>query len=260
MNGSNNGLSCQSGSWALAAGVGGLTFVLLLVMGSYGIIAAAFLGGIVFVVLGFLFSMIFCAPMTKPGEAAKPGASAATTAPRRTEAPKPAPSASHTAGTTDTKSTSTPPPGAAVASADAEAGTAVKPSKDLPGQKELSERKGSWKYGETATGGTAGGAAAASDSPGTKPATLDAPRGGEADDLKRIKGIGPKLEQLCNRLGFYHFDQIASWSDDEVAWVDDNLEGFRGRVTRDEWVSQAKVLAGGGDTDFSNRVDKGDVY
>jgi len=95
---------------------------------------------------------------------------------------------------------------------------------------------------------------------GVKPETLTEARDGGADDLKRIKGIGPKLEQLCNRLGFYHFDQIAAWTADEVAWVDANLEGFKGRVTRDNWVEQAKLLAGGGETEFSKRVDGGDVY
>ncbi|MBF9034235.1 NADH-quinone oxidoreductase subunit E [Rhodobacterales bacterium HKCCE2091] len=103
-------------------------------------------------------------------------------------------------------------------------------------------------------------APATAEGPGTRPEGLDGPRGGEADDLKRIKGIGPKLEQLCNRLGFYHFDQIAAWSGEEIAWVDQNLEGFKGRVTRDEWVAQAKLLAEGGETDFSKKVDKGDVY
>lgn len=95
---------------------------------------------------------------------------------------------------------------------------------------------------------------------GVKPETLTAARGGKADDLKQIKGIGPKLEQLCNTLGFYHFDQIASWTGDEVAWVDANLEGFRGRVSRDAWVAQAKILAAGGETEFSQRVEKGKVY
>jgi NADH-quinone oxidoreductase subunit E len=89
---------------------------------------------------------------------------------------------------------------------------------------------------------------------------LEAAREGGADDLKRIKGIGPKLEKLCNRLGFYHFDQIAAWTADEVAWVDQNLEGFKGRVTRDNWVEQARLLASGGETEFSKKVDKGDVY
>jgi len=95
--------------------------------------------------------------------------------------------------------------------------------------------------------------------PGTKPAGLSKARGGKADDLKLIKGVGPKLETLINSLGFYHFDQIASWSEDEIAWVDQNLEGFKGRVTRDTWVTQAKVLAAGGETEFASRVKKGDV-
>jgi len=49
-------------------------------------------------------------------------------------------------------------------------------------------------------------------------------------------------------LGFYHFDQVAGWTPGEVAWVDQNLEGFKGRVTRDQWVVQAKLLAAGSDT------------
>jgi NADH-quinone oxidoreductase subunit E len=89
---------------------------------------------------------------------------------------------------------------------------------------------------------------------------LSAARASGADDLKMIKGVGPKLEALLNRLGFYHFDQVASWTADEVAWVDQNLEGFKGRVSRDNWVAQAKTLATGGQTEFSKRVGDGDVY
>ncbi|WP_417603123.1 NADH-quinone oxidoreductase subunit E [Primorskyibacter flagellatus] len=92
---------------------------------------------------------------------------------------------------------------------------------------------------------------------GSRPEALEGPRDGKADDLKQIKGIGPKLEEMCNSLGFYHFDQIANWSEAEIAWVDENLEGFKGRVTRDEWVSQARTLAEGGETEFSARVQKG---
>ncbi|UXX83972.1 hypothetical protein [Roseovarius pelagicus] len=75
-----------------------------------------------------------------------------------------------------------------------------------------------------------------------------------------IKGVGPKLEALLNRLGFYHFDQISNWTAAEVAWVDQNLEGFKGRVSRDNWVEQARILSEGGETEFANRVKKGDVY
>lgn len=92
---------------------------------------------------------------------------------------------------------------------------------------------------------------------GVKPAGLEAARDGKADDLKLIKGVGPKMEKLCNALGFYHFDQIANWTADEVAWVDDNLEGFKGRVSRDDWVAQAKILAEGGETDFSKKSGGG---
>lgn len=103
-------------------------------------------------------------------------------------------------------------------------------------------------------------AATETETAGTKPAALSAPRGGAADDLKQIKGVGPKLEELCHGLGFYHFDQIAGWSAAEVAWVDENLKGFKGRVSRDNWVEQAKTLAAGGETEFSKRVAHGGVY
>lgn len=95
---------------------------------------------------------------------------------------------------------------------------------------------------------------------GQKPETLGSARDGKPDDLKQIKGIGPKLEALCNRLGFFHFDQIAGWTEAEVAWVDANLEGFKGRVSRDNWVEQARILADGGETEFSKRVEDGAVY
>ncbi|MDI3335025.1 NADH-quinone oxidoreductase subunit NuoE [Defluviimonas aestuarii] len=93
-----------------------------------------------------------------------------------------------------------------------------------------------------------------------KPRTLKAARKGGADDLKMIKGVGPKLEEMLNGMGFYHFDQVAAWTEAELAWVDDNIEGFKGRASRDGWIDQAKILAGGGQTEFSNRVKKGDVY
>ena len=93
----------------------------------------------------------------------------------------------------------------------------------------------------------------------SRPALLAAARGGVSDDLKRIKGIGPKLEAMLHGMGVHHFDQIASWTEAELAWVDDNLEGFKGRASRDAWVDQAKVLAAGGVTEFAQRVDAGEV-
>jgi NADH-quinone oxidoreductase subunit E len=87
-----------------------------------------------------------------------------------------------------------------------------------------------------------------------KPATLGAARDGKPDDLKKIKGVGPKLEKLLQSMGFFHYDQIANWSAGEIAWVDENLDGFKGRASRDGWVEQAKILARGGQTEFSKRA------
>jgi NADH-quinone oxidoreductase subunit E len=70
------------------------------------------------------------------------------------------------------------------------------------------------------------------------PEQLTAARDGKPDDLKRISGVGPKLEGLLNEMGFYHFDQIAAWTPAEVAWVDARLK-FKGRIERDDWIAQA---------------------
>ena len=103
-------------------------------------------------------------------------------------------------------------------------------------------------------------AAKATAGAGKKPRTMKAARKSGADDLKLIKGVGPKLEAMLHGLGFFHFDQVAKWSADEVAWVDQNLEGFKGRVSRDNWVEQARLLADGKETEFSKRAKKGGVY
>jgi NADH-quinone oxidoreductase subunit E len=76
----------------------------------------------------------------------------------------------------------------------------------------------------------------------SKPEGLEAPRVEGPDDLKVIKGIGPVLEEMLHKLGYYHFDQLAGWTDAETAWVDQHLEGFRGRIIRERWVEQARVL------------------
>ena len=73
------------------------------------------------------------------------------------------------------------------------------------------------------------------------PVRLKKPEG-EADDLKQISGVGPKLEKTLNSLGFWHFSQIAAWKKSDVAIVDDELS-FKGRIDRDDWIKQAKVLA-----------------
>jgi len=77
-----------------------------------------------------------------------------------------------------------------------------------------------------------------------RPSTLASPNG-NADDLTRIKGIGPKLSARLNALGIFHFKQIAAWSDEEADWIEDNLAS-KGRVARETWVSQARVLSANG--------------
>ncbi len=73
-----------------------------------------------------------------------------------------------------------------------------------------------------------------------RPATLfDAPPA-KVDDLKLIKGVGPKLEGMLNGLGIYTFEQIAGFSQAELQWVDENLTSFKGRAFRDDWIAQAK--------------------
>ncbi|MFK8067835.1 MAG: 50S ribosomal protein L21 [Gammaproteobacteria bacterium] len=80
---------------------------------------------------------------------------------------------------------------------------------------------------------------------------LSAPDG-DADDLKLISGVGPKLEEKLNELGIYHFRQIANFSAEDIVKVDDGLS-FKGRVERDDWLGQAKILADGGETEFSKK-------
>ena len=64
------------------------------------------------------------------------------------------------------------------------------------------------------------------------------------DDLKKIGGVGPKLEKVLNGLGVWTYAQIAAWAPEEIAWVDDYL-AFKGRIERDGWIEQARALAAG---------------
>lgn len=93
-----------------------------------------------------------------------------------------------------------------------------------------------------------------------KPAVLTEARDGGPDNLKMIKGVGPVLEKALHASGVFHFDQVAAWKKADATWFDDNVKGANGRVLRDEWVKQAKILAKGGTTDFSSKVKKGGVY
>jgi len=71
-----------------------------------------------------------------------------------------------------------------------------------------------------------------------------------ADDLTRIKGLGPKIAALLGELGVTSFAQIANWSDADIADIDAKLGRFSGRIVRDQWVIQARLLSAGDEASF----------
>ncbi len=75
---------------------------------------------------------------------------------------------------------------------------------------------------------------------------LDAARGEKPDNLQKLTGVGPKLESLLHENGVFHFDQIAAWDADEVAYMNDRLS-IKGRIERDNWIEQAKTFASEGE-------------
>ena len=272
--------SCQVGCWAMAAAVGLLMFIMLSTIGDYSFLQAAVLGILIFGLLGLLFNWLFCAPLPAAHEktdlsaasasaaSTSTRASSASTAGAATVAAGAAAAVASTASSDSAAADKAAVDAKAQAAADKKAKAAAdkkvkaaadkkaKAAKTKADKTAAAKAEADAKAGEDFDGDNVRGAA----DEGTKPATLAAAREGGADDLKRIKGIGPKLEKLCNTMGFFHFDQIAAWTPDEMAWVNANLEGFKGRATRDKWIDQAKLLAAGKETEFSKRVDKGSVY
>lgn len=67
---------------------------------------------------------------------------------------------------------------------------------------------------------------------------------GPPDDLRRISGVGPKIERLLNEVGVYYFWQVADWGEEDIEKIDALLTGFKGRIERDQWVQQAQALSG----------------
>lgn len=265
---------CQFWCWVSAAIAGALIFIMLLTIAGKSFFAALILGALGFGLLGPLFNWLFCAPVPAMGESARskanavaaPAASAAPTPALAKDPVKPsvqtAPSA--TAATNEAAVPASAAPAATISAPKPEAAKAAPKAKAKPaasgaGSTKAKPAKAKAKPAAARVDLEDEGTLAGADE-GTKPALLKKARAGGADDLKRIKGIGPKLEGVCNKMGVYHFDQIAAWSADEMAWIDANLEGFKGRAKRDNWVEQAKTLAAGGETEFSKRVGKGSVY
>lgn len=95
----------------------------------------------------------------------------------------------------------------------------------------------------------------------TEPAADTPRRGlrtGGNDDLKRIRGIGVLIEKKLNSMGISSYEAIANWTAADIDRVSQTLD-FKGRIERENWVEQARILASGGQTEFSRRVDRGEV-
>lgn len=241
---------------ALSGAVGLVAFVALMVVGNFGFSAAFILALVIAAIVFFVLLKGFhdkpsagqgldhrAAPASAAAPAPMPAASAKTAAAATADEAIPAGEKTSDKGLANLEKQKTEK---------AEKASGDKPAPAAPAAKKAA--------GADKTADYDGDGKFEGENEGSKPATLDAPREGGADDLKKIKGVGPKMEAMCNKLGFYHFDQIAGWTPDEVAWVDANLQGFKGRVSRDAWVEQAKLLASGAETEFSKKVDKGGVY
>jgi predicted flap endonuclease-1-like 5' DNA nuclease len=111
-------------------------------------------------------------------------------------------------------------------------------------EQELSEARAASSRHADLEGAIPGDAAPAAEPiRGTRPPALPSPEGAP-DDLKKISGIGPGIEKTLHGLGIYHFRQIAQFTPDHVAWVDQRLR-FRGRIEREDWIGQARKLAAG---------------
>jgi len=75
---------------------------------------------------------------------------------------------------------------------------------------------------------------------------------GDIDDLKRIRGIGVLIEKKLNSLGITQYEQVANWTGADIERISRILD-FKGRIEREHWIEQARILATGGQTEFSRR-------
>lgn len=215
---SNNleSMNCQTKSWLIAAAVGGVAFILMAALWGWGWFFSLLLGVIAAGVLGFLISQFLCSD---------------------------APAAQPEQPTSDAKSTSAPEPTPAQ-SAVQEPMPAATPA-DMPATPDPLAVPQDARPLSTPESAQAPVAPSEPSAEQDTPPVMAAPRGA-ADDLRKIKGLGPKLEEKLNALGIWHYDQIANWTEAHVAWADEQLSA-RGRVARDDWVGQARALSAGKD-------------
>jgi NADH-quinone oxidoreductase subunit E len=212
--------------WALAVAIGIVAFGVAIVVGEYDLVTSAFISVVLIAVVGLIVGMPWASSPTfddlnpvRTNTGHPAGHAPKAGAPLRASAVE---SAAKAPAATPAAMTSAPLMAAA------------------------------------AVASTEGATSDVYEGPLTEPVRLTAARGGKADNLKEIEGIGPALEKLCNELGFYHFDQIANWTNADVAWVDQNMKNFKGRILRDKWVAQAKLIVAEGLEAFRIRAKTND--
>ena len=228
--------------WIIAAGAGVLAFVIAKVVGGFDYTTSGFFAAVITGVAGLVIGMPWGAADRIP----KPEVDADTA--HAAPAPAAAPSAAPVAPLAEAAPLMAAPMVASAPVAEPAAPVAA-PVAAAPKAAEKPKAAAKPK---------AEAAPAAAPEGGTKPKALKAARKGVADDLKVIEGIGPALEKVLNDNGIFHLDQIASWGAAEVEWMDGNLKGFKGRVTRDKWVAQAKLIAEVGLEEFLRRAKTND--
>lgn len=237
MNYSENKRAPSLGGWVIAAGAGIITAAVAIVVGHFDYSQAAFFGAGIFLLVGLILGVRWggqLGPVAKTAnQAAKPLGGIISVSP--------------VAGPLSSSVLSETTPAALVSSPIADTSTMATKAPRVakaPIREAIAENVAK--------------PAAAKVKKADGPVRLSAPRKGNADDLKEIEGIGPALEKLCNSLGFYHFDQIAGWSDADVEWVDANMKTFKGRIVRDKWIAQSKIIMSEGVEAFRIRAQTND--
>ena len=257
--------------WLIGIAAGLVAAAVMYVVGEYGFMAAAFVGALVALVVGAMFGLpqakIGPLPPTAEEEAEAAAAAAAlvpaanakpevakpaATAPMVAEAVAAKPAAAEVAPAAFVAMPAAEPDPVPAAEPDpvpdpVKAPRAAKPAAAKPAKTPAAAKP-------VKDAAVAAPAKAPKAKKETGPKRLTGPRKGIADDLKEIEGIGPAMEKLVNGMGFYHFDQIAGWSDADVALVDSEMKTFKGRIVRDKWVAQAKIIVAEGLDAFRERA------
>ena len=255
MHNADNRNAPSVGGWVIAVAVGLVAFGVLVVLGKFDVFPAVMLGTAVALIVGlFLGGSRSAAPPAQPVSRVR------KIVPNPLLAVEPPAPAAETAVTKPAAFVAAPvvaPAPAPVPVAEPAAAPVMKPARAKPAPKPKAEAKPKVAKAAESPAVIADATPKVAKPKAVKaagPARLKAPRKGRADDLKEIEGIGPALEKLVNEMGFFHFDQIASWSDADVALVDSEMKTFKGRITRDRWVAQAKIIVTEGLEAFRERA------